>query len=52
MRANSKPVKLVAMEKAMQPSTATLKKAILTFLGPKRSSQVPSGNWVSEKPKK
>ena len=45
-------MKLVAEANARQPSTATLKKARLTFLGPNRSSQEPKGNCVSEKPKK
>ena len=49
--AASKPTKLVATAKAAQPSTATPRNARITRRGPKRSSQVPSGNWVSAKAK-
>jgi hypothetical protein len=52
MRAASKPMKLVAVAKARHPKTATAKNAKLTFLGPKRSSHDPNGNWVSENPRK
>ena len=51
-RANSKPEKPVAIAKAMHPATATARKPRITDRGPYRSSQVPSGNWVSEKPRK
>ncbi|MDT4867682.1 hypothetical protein FQZ97_1026060 [compost metagenome] len=52
MRAASKPEKLVASAKAMQPSTATVRNARITLRGPWRSSQLPRGNWVIAKPRK
>ena len=51
-RAASRVAKLPASEKATQPSTAIERKAMLTFLGPCRSSHVPSGSWVAAKPMK
>jgi hypothetical protein len=51
-RAASKPEKLVASENARQPATATPRNARITFLGPWRSSQVPSGSCVAAKPRK
>ena len=45
-RAASRPEKLVASENAQQPATATARKPRITFLGPWRSSQVPSGSWM------
>jgi hypothetical protein len=51
-RAASRPEKLVAHENARQPTTATPRKARITFLGPWRSSQVPSGSWVAANPRK
>jgi hypothetical protein len=52
MRAKNKPVKLSAQAKATQPKTAATKNDKITLFGPWRSSQLPMGNCISEKPKK
>ena len=51
-RPASSPENPVAAENTRLPTTATPRKPSATFLGPCRSSQVPSGNCVAEKPRK
>ena len=51
-RAHSSCTKLTAAAKARQPSVAASKNTISTRLAPQRSSALPSGNCMAEKPRK